>query len=90
MQESERIDRIKRMEEYFDILLEAVEQGDGDLTGKEEMLAELIGYYESSVWMEDFKADERGELPMDLKRGILSEDGIYNLLSDIEQQRGTV
>ena len=90
MQESERIDRIKRMEEYFDILLEAVEQGDGALTGKEEMLAELIGYYESSVWMEDFKADERGELPMDLKRGILSEDGIYNLLSDIEQQRGTV
>ena len=31
---------------------------------------------------EDFAADEAGNLPPDLKRGVLSEDGIWNLLSD--------
>ena len=28
------------------------------------------------------EADEDGKLPADLKRGVLSEDGIYDLLSD--------
>ena len=31
-------------------------------------------------WKDDFAMDEKGELPDKLKRGILSEDGIYNLL----------
>ena len=32
--------------------------------------------------MQDYKDDEAGLLPADLKRGILSEDGIWNLLTD--------
>ena len=28
------------------------------------------------------KFDEAGNLPADLKRGVLSEDGIWNLLAD--------
>ena len=34
--------------------------------------------------MEDYEADEAGELPEDLKRGILSEDGLYNLPAEYE------
>ena len=30
-------------------------------------------------------ADEAGNLPPDLKRGVLSEDGIWNLLSDYRE-----
>ena len=30
-------------------------------------------------------ADEEGKLPMDLKRGVLSEDGIYDLLTDYQR-----
>ena len=30
----------------------------------------------------DFEADEAGKLPPDLKRGVLSEDGVYDILSD--------
>lgn len=30
----------------------------------------------------DFADDESGLLPKDLKRGVLSEDGIWNLLAD--------
>lgn len=34
----------------------------------------------SQQWKEDFAMDEAGEFPDRLKRGVLSEDGIYNLL----------
>ena len=33
----------------------------------------------------DFADDEAGRLPADLKRGVLSEDGIWNLLSDVSE-----
>ena len=49
----------------------------------EEVQAEiqkLEEYYTSQQWKDDFAMDEKGELPDKLKRGILSEDGIYNLL----------
>lgn len=42
----------------------------------------LSSYYESDLWMKDYEADEAGQLPADLKRGVLSEDGLYNLLAE--------
>ena len=30
----------------------------------------------------DYEADEEGKLPADLKRGILSEDALFDLLED--------
>ena len=51
----------------------------------QKMLYELTSYYESGQWLKDFEADERGELPKDLKRGVLSEDGVYNLLSEFKE-----
>ena len=33
-------------------------------------IAELEHYQESGIWLQDYKADERGELPSDLKRGV--------------------
>ena len=53
------------------------------ITEYEEFQAEiqkLEAYYMSQQWKDDFAMDEKGELPDKLKRGILSEDGIYNLL----------
>ena len=38
----------------------------------------------SGEWLEDCEADERGELPPDLKRGILSQDALYELLAKAE------
>ena len=34
--------------------------------------------------MNDHALDEAGEIPKTLKRGVLSEDGLYNLLCDVE------
>jgi len=66
MQYSERIERVKKMEECYDALRE---------------------YMDSGLWLSDYEADERGELPPDLKRGVLSQDGLYNLLQDIENKK---
>ncbi len=41
---------------------------------------EDLSKYGSKQWRKDFEADEQGLYPEDLKRGVLSEDGIYNLL----------
>ena len=46
---------------------------------------ELEAYYASDEWKEDFAADEAGLLPKNLKRGVLSEDGIYNLLEEYKE-----
>ena len=45
----------------------------------------LEAYYTSPAWRADFEADEAGLLPPDLKRGVLSEDGIYNLLEEYKR-----
>jgi hypothetical protein len=45
-----------------------------------EMLSELRDYYVSDAWKRDFSSDEAGLLPKELKRGVLSQDGIYDLL----------
>ncbi len=49
------------------------------------MTDRLAAYYESPDWRADFEADEAGLLPKDMPRGILSEDGIYNLLEIIKE-----
>ena len=51
----------------------------------QEAIAALEKYYGSEEWKKDFADDEAGRLPVDLKRGVLSEDGIWNLLSDVSE-----
>ena len=41
----------------------------------------LLDYYESGQWLKDYEADEQGQLPPTLKRGVLSQDGLWELLS---------
>ena len=67
----ETVERVKRMEEAFDRFRQ---------TRDPELKVLLAGYMESGLWLSDYMADERGELPRDLKRGVLSQDGIWNLL----------
>jgi len=82
------IERIRQMETYFDILLEACTDAPQSILTDDslrEMLRVLTEYYDGGQWMRDYQADEAGLLPHDLKRGVLSEDGVYNLLCDINQ-----
>ncbi len=79
----DRIERIRKYEEILDRAEAAARRYEearhacGEL-GKD--LAQLEQYYTSPEWMEDFEADENGMLPAELKRGVLSEDGIDRVL----------
>ena len=81
-----QIERIKWMEQRFNYALAAIKDGtvDSQKAIKDD-IAELSKYYGSELWKLDFAADEAGNLPPDLKRGVLSEDGIWNLLSDYRE-----
>lgn len=59
---------------YYENIMQQVKNG------STELLPALSDYYSSDAWRRDFAADEAELLPQDLKRGVLSEDGIYNLL----------
>jgi hypothetical protein len=37
------------------------------------------------TWRKDFEDDENGLLPKELKCGVLSEDGIWNMLEECRQ-----
>ena len=81
-----QIERIKWMEQRFNKALAAIKDKSADsLKAVEEDIAELSKYYGSELWKQDLAADEAGNLPSDLKRGVLSEDGIWNLLSDYRE-----
>lgn len=48
----------------------------------QEAIRELNAYYGSDEWKQDLADDEAGLLPREMKRGVLSEDSIWNLLED--------
>ena len=85
-----QIERIKWMEQRFDKTLTAIKDKSADsLNAIKEDVAELSKYYGSELWKLDFAADEAGRFPSGLKRGVLSEDGIWNLLSDYRELQKT-
>ena len=44
------------------------------------MEAALAEYMESGQWQADYEADEQGLISAKLRRGVLSQDGLWNLL----------
>jgi flagellar biosynthesis chaperone FliJ len=80
-----QIERIEKMEAYLNESEKAVRELSKALDRYESALASLkkvSDYYGSALWMKDYEADESGKLPSDLKRGVLSEDAVYDLLTE--------
>lgn len=78
-----RTDRITHYEKIMDRILRTVDLDGIKPAVYEEILPELKeleAYYTSPEWQEDYAADEAGLLPEGLKRGVLSQDGISDLL----------
>ena len=79
------VHHIKQMEEILDTAkqkMDALEQSIADLKAYQSKIQELEAYYTSPKWKEDFAMDEAGKLPASLKRGVLSEDAVYDLITD--------
>lgn len=80
-----QIERIEHMEKCLDDGLKAVRELSLALSAYRMVqgeLRELSGYYGSEEWQNDFDDDREGRLPENLKRGVLSEDAVYDLLSE--------
>jgi len=74
---------IYQMEHILDTAnqkMDALEQKIKEYEAYQAEIQKLQAYYESQQWKDDFAMDEAGKFPAKLKRGILSEDGIYNML----------
>ena len=79
-----QIERIKKYESYMDeaTLLIHTDRNSDRL---KYLISELEAYYESVKWRKDFESDEAGLLPKNLKRGVISEDGINDLLDEYKE-----
>ena len=80
-----QIERIAHMEQILDEVTEVVYVLSVALENYiaiQDKTRGLIDYYESAQWRQDFNDDAAGKLPCDLKRGVLSEDAVYNLLME--------
>lgn len=81
----ENIERIEEMEQKFNQAFDALrkmETAFEHYESTQENIRQLNAYLGSKEWKDDLYADEAGILPVNLKRGVLSEDGIWNLLAD--------
>ena len=84
-QKAVQIERIRQMERCLDRTSQAVMHLSAALdeyAASQDALRLLSDYYGSELWKQDFAADSAGLLPQDLKRDVLSEDAIWNLLED--------
>lgn len=84
------IARVRQMEGYLDLVLNAMENTPEAVIEDEEVkeaLHKLADYYENGQWFLDYEIDEQGLLPKELKRGVLAEDTLYNLLDELEWRK---
>ena len=78
------IARIEEMEQCFCALVAAGAEAvvrDAALAAR---LEALKAYYEGGQWLSDYALDEAGLLPPGMSRGVLSEDAVYNFLTDVD------
>lgn len=78
------------MSASFDRLSVVVAELEKRLDELETLLPEvkkLKAYQSSGKWLQDYEADERGEIPAEVNRSVLSQDGLYDLLADLDALR---
>lgn len=88
IRKSEMIFRVTQMEQYLDEIQSVIDSCPDMLKNDarlQEIICTLREYYENGQWLRDYESDERGELPTDLKRGVLAQDSLYNLFCDLDQ-----
>lgn len=89
LRQPEQLRRIEENEKLFDEakkMTKAGELTDSETERLNRTMKLLESYYESIEWKNDFSDDESGLLPKRMKRGVLSEDGIYNLIEKYNEK----
>lgn len=81
-------ERIQKMEQYLDEVIAATKTWEAALeqfANIREAVNSLNAYLGSKAWRKDCADEEAGKLPKNLKRGVLSEDGIWNALENYRE-----
>ena len=81
MTQTERISHMEKCLDDSRVAIDRLSRALEEYRNVQGKIRELEGYY-NGEWRNDFEDDEAGKLPPDLKRGVLSEDAVYDLLSD--------
>ncbi len=82
-------ERVKKMDKLYDRIQNAIDALTDAIDGMYDIVDDVVlleDYYENGSWLEDFEADERGEIPEDASRGILNEDLIYDILHEYDKK----
>ena len=88
-----QVARIYRMEEILDKSCKAVrdlQEALNRYVALEEEIRELELYYTGGQWQKDFADDEAGKLPRNIRRGVLSEDAVFDFLALRDEVIGTI
>ena len=75
------VERITEMEGYLNDCTKAASELKSQLSRMEELrqpMIKLFSYYGSADWYED----REGELPKDVPAGVLSEDAVYDQITE--------
>jgi len=83
-----QMDRITEMDSCYLHLQDAVQRMPERICMTPELQAlreKLTDYLKSGLWLADYTSDENGELPASLRRGVLSQDGLYDLLKTLDE-----
>ena len=84
----ELLTRVREMEDRYDEVtrvLAGLDEAISEFKDYKSDLMALKEYMESGQWKKDFEADEAGQIPSEVKRGVLSEDGLYGLLQGADK-----
>ena len=83
-------ERIRAMGEAFselDGILSGMKKQQHDLEDRARVVKILSRYMDSGFCKKDFEAEEKGELLADIDEfGVLSEDGLYNVIQEAEER----
>ena len=85
MKRETRVERITRYETMLHEVTEVLRKAEQVIDEYKAVcpkIKALEKYYTSPTWKRDFKASEEGKLPEDLLCGVLSEDGINDVLDE--------
>ncbi|MBQ6661315.1 MAG: DUF4298 domain-containing protein [Lachnospiraceae bacterium] len=77
--------RVREMEGVFDKAIALMRAAKSRTKALRATIGKLAAYYESPLWKADFAADEEGKFPAGMKWGVLSEDGVYDLLEQYDE-----
>ena len=88
MKNQDLLTRVREMEDRYDELTRVVaglEEAISEYINYKQELEILRDYMDSGQWKLDYEADEEGRIPAEIKKGVLSEDGLYDLLQGADK-----